>query len=246
MKKRPVRGLFVTGTDTGVGKSIITGALAGLFRKQGINVGVMKPVETGCLHDDGSFLPADGQFLKDMSGSDAPLEEIVPYQLKEPLAPSVAAERQGMNIDINHMVKKFEDLSLHHDLMLVEGAGGLFVPLFQKVFFIDLVKRFQLPLLIVSRATLGTINHTLLTLRAALTEKVPVAGIVIDNLSPERSVASETNPEVIARLVDVPVWGIVPYQGEIQPHVSYRETIIELGRSHLNEAYIAKLIPSKA
>jgi len=197
MKGYHARGLFVTGTDTGVGKSIVTGGLAGLLRKQGINVGVMKPVETGCLHDDGSFLPTDAQFLKDMSGVDAPLEEIVPYRFKEPLAPSVAAEREGITIDSNHLVKKFEHISRHHDVMLVEGAGGLLVPLYQKFLFIDLVKRFKLPVLIVSRATLGTINHTLLTLRAARAEKVPVAGIVINNLSPKRSVASETNPEVL-------------------------------------------------
>jgi dethiobiotin synthetase len=246
MKEYPARGLFVTGTDTGVGKSIVTGGLAAVLREQGANVGVMKPVETGCLHDDGSFFPADAQFLKDMSGVDTPLEEIVPYQFKEPLAPSVAAEREGITIDSNQLVKKFEHISRHHDFMLVEGAGGLLVPFYQKFLFIDLVKLFKLPVLIVSRATLGTINHTLLTLRAARAEKVPVAGIVINNLSPERSVASETNPEVIARLVDVPVWGVLPYQAEIQPHFSCRETIMKLVRGHLNEGYLSNLMPIKA
>jgi dethiobiotin synthetase len=246
MKGYQARGLFITGTDTGVGKSIVTGGLAGLLRKQRINVGVMKPVETGCLHDDGSFFPADAQFLKDMSGVDAPLEEIVPYQFKEPLAPSVAAEREGITIDTNQLVKKFEHISRHHDVMLVEGAGGLLVPLYQRFLFIDLVKRFKLPVLIVSRATLGTINHTLLTLQAARAEKVPVAGIVINNLSPEKNAASETNPEVIARLVDVPVWGVLPYQVDIQPHFSCRETIIKLVRSHLNEEYLSNLMPIKA
>jgi dethiobiotin synthetase len=246
MKGYHARGLFVTGTDTGVGKSIVTGGLAGLLRKKGVKVGVMKPVETGCLHDDGSFLPTDAQFLKDMSGVGAPLEEIVPYRFKEPLAPSVAAEREGITIDSNHLVKKFEHISRYHDVMLVEGAGGLLVPLYQKFLFIDLVKRFKLPVLIVSRATLGTINHTLLTVRAARAEKVPVAGIVINNLSSERSVASETNPEVIARLADVPVWGVVPYQVDIRPHFSCRETIIKLVRSHLNEKYLSNLMPIKA
>lgn len=246
MKNFQARGLFITGTDTGVGKSMITGALAGLLRKQGINIGVMKPVETGCLHDDGSFYPADGQFLKDISGVEEPLDDIVPYQFNEPLAPSVAAEREGVPIDINRLVKKFEDLSRLHETMLVEGAGGLLVPIFQKFFFIDLARQFQLPLLIVCRATLGTINHTLLTVRTALAENVPVAGIVINHLSPERTVASETNPAVIAGLVDVPVWGIVPYQDGIQPHISCREALIDLGQRHLNQAYISQLISGKA
>jgi dethiobiotin synthetase len=246
MKKYPTRGLFVTGTDTGVGKTIVTGGLAGLLQKQGINVGVMKPVETGCLHDDGSFLPVDAQFLKDMSGVNEPLEKIVPYRFKEPLAPSVAAEREGITIDSNQLVKNFEHIARHHDVMLVEGAGGLLVPLYQKFLFIDLVKRFKLPVLIISRATLGTINHTLLTLQATRAEKVPVAGIVINNLSPERSVASETNSEVIAHLVDVPVWGVLPYEVDIQPHFSCRETIIKLVRRHFNEKYLSNLMLTKA
>ena len=245
MKKSPARGLFFTGTDTGVGKSIVAGGVAGLLQKKGINVGVMKPVETGCLHKDGTFLPSDARFLKDMSGVDTPLDEIVPYQFKEPLAPSVAAERERVTIDINLVVEKFEHLSRLHDIMLVEGAGGLLVPLYQKFLFIDLVKRFKLPLLIVSRATLGTINHTLLTLRAADAEKIPVAGIVINTPSPERSVASETNPEVIARLVDVPVWGVVPYHGEIKPQFSCRETIVNLVEIHLNATCLSNLMPVK-
>jgi dethiobiotin synthetase len=246
MKNFSARGFFVTGTDTGVGKSIVTGALAGLLQKQGINVGVMKPVETGCLHDDGKIFPSDGRFLKEMSGAATLLEDIVPYQFNEPLAPSVAAQRQGMSIDINLVLKKFEELSRHHEVMLVEGAGGLLVPLCKKFFYIDLVKQFQLPLLIVSRTTLGTINHTLLTLRAALAEDITVAGIVLNHLSPERSVASETNPDVIAALTDIPLWGIVPYQEGIQPHGSCYEAILELGRRHLNQAYISQLISGKA
>ncbi|HPD61658.1 MAG TPA: dethiobiotin synthase [Thermodesulfobacteriota bacterium] len=246
MKKYPARGIFVTGTGTGVGKSIVTGGLAGLLEKQGINVGVMKPVETGCLHADGSFLPMDAQFLKDMSGVNTPLEEIVPYQFKEPLAPLVAAEREGITIDSNHLIKKFKHISRYHDVMLVEGAGGLLVPLHQKFFFIDLIKRFKLPILIVGRATLGTINHTLLTLRAARAEKVPVAGIVINHVSPGKNAASETNPDVIARLCDVPMWGVLPYQGEIQPHFSCREAIIKLVQTYLNERYFSNLMPIKA
>jgi len=246
VKGYQARGLFVTGTDTGVGKSIVTGGLAAVLREHGVNVGVMKPVETGCLQKDGSFFPADAQFLKEMAGVGLPLELIVPYQFKEPLAPSVAAEREGITIDSNQLVKKFEHLSHHHDVMLVEGAGGLLVPLYQKILFIDLVKRFKLPVLIVSRATLGTINHTLLTFRAARAEKVPVVGIVINNLSPEKNAASETNPEVITRLVDIPVWGVLPYQVELKPHFSCRETIVKLVRNYLNEKYLSHLLPIKA
>jgi len=242
MKRTHVRGLFVTGTDTGVGKSIVTGGLGAVLREKGINVAVMKPVETGCLQDDGSFFPADAQFLKEMSGADLPLEVIVPFQFKEPLAPSVAAEREGVIIDCNYLVNKYEQIASHHDFVLVESAGGIAVPLYQKFLFLNLIKRFKLPILIVSRSTLGTINHTLLTVRAAQEQKIHVAGIVINNLSPERSVASETISEVIAYLAEVPIWGVLPYQADLKPQFFYRETIMSLIRTHLNLEHLYKMM----
>ena len=242
MKGKQLRGLFITGTDTNVGKSIVTGGLAAILRERGVKVGVMKPVETGCLQEDGCFSPADGQFLKEMAGVDLPLEMIVPYRFKEPLAPSVAAAREGVEIDANYLIKKFEEISDHYDYILVEGAGGLLVPLCQRFFFIDLIKRLKLPLLVVSRTTLGTINHTLLTIRVARAEQVAVAGIVMNNLSPEKNIATETNPEIIAHLVDVPIWGVLPYQVALQPQFSYRGKIIELIREHLTMEHLFNLI----
>ena len=228
------RGLFVIGTDTGVGKTIVTGGLAAALREQGVNVGVIKPVETGCLQDDGSFFPADARFLKVMAGSDLPLDVICPFQFKEPLAPSVAAEREGTKIELDLLIKTFEQISAQHQFTLVEGAGGVMVPLSQTFLLLDLVKSFKLPVLIVSRAELGTINHTLLTLRALQAEQVPMAGIVINNFVAEKSIASETNPAVIARLAEVPVWGTLPYHSDLNPQYSGREIIIELIQAHLN------------
>lgn len=242
MKGNQTRGLFVTGTDTGVGKSIVTGGLAAILRESGVKVGVMKPVETGCLQEDGSLLPADAQFLREMAGVDLPLEIIVPYSFKEPLAPSVAAAREGVEIDSNYLIKKFEEISNQYDCILVEGAGGLLVPLYQRFLFIDLIKLLKLPLLIVSRATLGTINHTLLTVRVAQAEHVAVAGIVMNNLSQQKSIANETNLETIAYLVDVPIWGVLPYQIELQPRLSHREKIIQLIREHLTMEHLFNLM----
>ena len=230
MKGYQARGLFITGTDTGVGKSIVTGGLAGLLRKQRINVGVMKPVETGCLHDDGSFFPADAQFLKDMSGVDAPLEEIVPYQFKEPLAPSVAAEREGITIDTNQLVKKFEHISRHHDVMLVEGAGGLLVPLYQRFLFIDLVKRFKLPVLIVSRATLGTINHTLLTIEAARHAGISILGVIL---------TGEADPglaRVLENYSGAQVIAEIPKIEHLEP-----ATVSRLARAHFPKSVLARI-----
>jgi len=239
------RGLFITGTDTEVGKTIVTGGLAAILREEGYRVGVMKPAESGCAEKDGVLLPADAEFLREMSGTNDPLDTIVPYRFKEPLAPAVAAEQEGVLIDIDKLVRNFEELSCHHDFVLVEGAGGLLVPLCRDFLMADLIKLLKVPLLIISRANLGTINHTLLTVRYAQAEQINIKGIVINNLSPERTLASETNPGVIANLCDVPLWGTLPYHHDIMPHKLTGKMIASFIREHVNLEYLYSLIQNK-
>jgi dethiobiotin synthetase len=121
----------------------------------------------------------------------------------------------------------------------VEGAGGLLVPLQGKTLIIDLIKILKLPVLIVARADLGTINHTLLTVRCALHENVPLAGIVLNSLSPNKSMAEKTNQEVIAGLTDVPIWGVIPFQKNATPSESSKEKIAHLIENHLNLRYFS-------
>jgi len=239
---RRFNGLFITGTDTEVGKTIVTGGLAAILCEKGYNVGVMKPVETGCAGDEGTLLPKDAEFLWKMSRENEPLEKIVPYRFKEPLAPAVAAELEGVNIDIDKLVRNFEEISNRREFVLVEGVGGLLVPLSRKFLVLDLIKLFKLPILVISRAGLGAINHTLLTVRHAQAQKLTVAGIVINNLSPETSLAVKTNPEIIAKLTDIPIWGILPYQINLRPQASYRARIIRLIYEHLNLENFYKLL----
>jgi len=236
------RGLFITGTDTGVGKTIVAGGLAAILRERGVAVGVMKPAETGCALADGNRIPSDAEFLRAMSGVQDPLETVVPYRLREPLAPAVAAALEGVEISTHKLAEGFEEISARYDFTLVEGAGGLLVPLKEKFLMLDLIKLLKLPLLIVSLVDLGTINHTLLTVRCALTEKVAVAGIILNTLSSERSLAVKTNPEVIATLTDVPIWGVLPFQKDIRPYKSYKGKIIGLIRKHLDLDYFLNLI----
>jgi len=231
------RGLFITGTDTGVGKTIVAGGLAALLRERGVAVGVMKPVETGCALLDGNLVPSDAEFLRIMSGVEDPLETVVPYRFREPLAPGVAAELEGEQLSMDKIVKQFEEISARYDLTLVEGAGGLLVPLQGKLLVVDLIKLLKLPTLIVARADLGTINHTLLTVRCACQEKVPVVGIVLNNIAAKRSLAAKTNREVIAGLTDVPVWGVLPYHEDAAPRESSKTTIVKLIENHLNLRY---------
>jgi len=242
----PQGSIFITGTDTGVGKTIVAAGLAAILSEAGLDVGVMKPVETGCsLNADGTLFPADGEFLRQMSGTHDPLSLIAPYRFKEPLAPGVAAELEGKNISIQDVVNKFKQISRNHNHVLIEGAGGLLVPLSRNFLMVDLIKRLGLPVLIVARASLGTINHTLLTVRAAQAAKISVAGLIVNNVSPESGLASRTNPGMIARLTKIPVWGILPYRKGLKAEVSCRNKVTTLIRHYLNVKVLLRVIKAE-
>lgn len=228
------KGIFVTGTDTGVGKTIVCGGLSAFLRERGVRVGVFKPVETGCLQEEGTMYAQDGEFLRAMAQTNEPLDAVVPYRFREPLAPAVAAEREGARIDPARLMSLYQRIARTHDFVLVEGAGGLMVPLWKNYFMLDLVKDLALPLLVISRATLGTINHTLLTVRCAAAAGIQVVGIVLNHVLPENDRSAASNPQVIARLSGVPVWGVLPYDYEVSPTLSCEARIKEMVCSHLN------------
>jgi dethiobiotin synthetase len=155
------RGFFVSGTDTGVGKTVASCALVQGLRARGIDVGVMKPIETGV----GSDGPLDAQALREAAGVEDSLGEICPLQFALPAAPNVAAAAEGRGIDLAFLLRSFDALAARHDVMVVEGAGGLLVPTADTCDMGDLARQFELELIVVARMGLGTINHTLLTLR---------------------------------------------------------------------------------
>jgi len=193
-------GIFVTGTDTGVGKTFLACRIARIFRDAGYRVGVMKPAESGCAEIDGKLVPQDAVHLRDWSGCQVPLEKICPYILREPLAPSIAADRQGARIDIDHLLKIFNEISAAHDLMIVEGAGGLMVPLLPSYTYADFAKLLKIPLIVVAANRLGTINHLLLTLEHASCKALTTLGYVLNDLVAEPSLAAETNRETLSTL----------------------------------------------
>jgi dethiobiotin synthetase len=219
LKKNNLKAFFITGTDTGVGKTIIAGAIAAYLREQGRSVGVMKPAETGCRpmtrdqakkYAGGStkcvgseLYPKDAAFLKEASGTDDPLDMICPYRFAEPLAPAVAAERAGTKIKIAHIKEKLNTIAAGRDCVIVEGAGGLMVPLYKKYLFLDLAAELGLPLVIVGRAGLGTINHTLLTVHAARSRGLKISGIILNHTSKSGGVAEDTNPAAIKALTGI-------------------------------------------
>lgn len=201
------KGLFITGTDTGTGKTFVACSLAALLRDLGYRVGVMKPVETGCAERDGELVPEDALRLKEASGCAEPLEKICPYRLPEPLAPSIAAERVGVRIDIDHLLALYHEMKSKHDVTLIEGAGGLMVPLLPSFTYADFARVFKLPVIVVAANKLGAINHLILTLEHAACKELTVLGYVLNRVSANTSLAAETNREVLSGLTGAPCLG---------------------------------------
>lgn len=198
------KGCFITGTDTGVGKTIVTAALACALCNRGLRVGVMKPVETGCPLEGGRLLPQDSLFLRHISGCRAAEELVTPYAFPEPLAPAIAAELAGVTIDMHHICQCYERLCSEHDIVLVEGAGGLLVPLTQQLTMHDMAIALDLPVLVVARNILGTINHTALTVTVARARS-QVLGIVLNHTQLSDELAVRTNADALRR------WGKAPF-----------------------------------
>jgi dethiobiotin synthetase len=195
------RGLFVTGTDTGVGKTVVAAALARAEREAGRGVGYCKPVQTGLVPGE----PGDADFVAAAGG--VPVTEGL--RLEEALAPAVAAERAGVKIDVDALVSWCRHQAGSVDVLLVEGAGGLLVPLSGDATMADLAVRLGAEVVIATRPGLGTLNHTALTLEAARARGLPVAGLVICGWPAEPGITEATNLEKLAAMA--PVLGLIPF-----------------------------------
>ena len=212
-------GLLVTGTDTGVGKTFVACALAHALRAGGRRVSVMKPVETGVTE-----APEDARRLRDAAGDPASLDEICPYRLRAPLAPAVAARLEGVTIDLARLEALIRKRLENADVLLVEGAGGLLVPIADSVTWADLAARLGLPLLVVAANRLGTINHCALTAHVADGMGLSVAGFVLSSPVAARDPSADTNAEAITGLTGMPCLGELPHLADP------REAVLDVSR----------------
>ena len=201
------RGLFITGTDTGVGKTLVGAALARLLTSTGVKVGVMKPAETGV--EDVRLLGPDAQLLRWAADSELPAERICPYRLAAPIAPAVAASREQVRINYTDLLQTAQEIIAEHEFTIIEGAGGLLVPLAGGLLMADFAKALGLPVLVVCRPNLGTINHSLLTLFAARNLELPVAGYLINNMPENKGLAEETAPHTLASMTTDELLGVL-------------------------------------
>jgi len=198
--------IFVTGTDTGVGKTFVGCALAHAWRAAGRRVGVVKPVETGVERE-----PEDARALAHAAADVSALDDLCPYRFRAPLAPSVAAALEGRTVDVDRVAALIERRARDVDVLLVEGAGGLLVPIEGTTTWLDLAVRLRLPLLIVAANRLGTVNHCALTARVAAGAGLRVHGYVLSQPTPTTDVSAETNVETIAASTGLPCLGVLPH-----------------------------------
>lgn len=224
--KKP--GLFVTGTDTGVGKTVVACAVAACLSRAGQRVGVCKPVASGCGVADGGLVNEDAQLLKHWSKCEQPLEVINPIRYEKPVAPAAAASDSP---DWRVLDQALGELDRSHDCLVIEGVGGLLVPLDvndPKVAVLDLIRAIGYPVLVVARAGLGTLNHTAMTVRLLRESGCKVAGLVVNGgaggaggtggtggvgvpgVGDDLSLGS--NGDWLERMNDVEILGSTPYK----------------------------------
>jgi dethiobiotin synthetase len=220
--------IFVTGTDTGVGKTAVSCGIAAVLRRRGWKVGVFKPSETGCLPGPGGELqPDDALRLKFFADCHLDVRIISPYRFRQPLAPQVAAEQEGRHIEVTEIVRCYAAIAAAHDITLIEGAGGLLVPLSRGVTFADLASQLDVPVLVVVGSRLGAINHALLTMRYAQSAGLRVLGYIVNFPAAGDDLAATTNVAVLSEWLGPPL-GVVPYLGKLEMTEASRERLGEL------------------
>jgi dethiobiotin synthetase len=210
-------GIFVTGTDTGVGKTLVAAGLAAWCRHQGLDVGVMKPVASGCRSVNGQrpanrLVSSDAMLLRHAAGARDALALINPVCYREPLAPYAAERLCGRPVRWRAVAQAYARLRQRHSLMIVEGIGGLLVPLSKTRSVVDLIRLCRLPCLVVARLRLGTLNHTLVTVSLARRLGLDVLGVVLNPAEPPSAdaggrLAEQTNAAVLRRWLPVPLLG---------------------------------------
>lgn len=201
--------IFVTGTDTDIGKTFITAGLAATMQSLGYSTCVYKPVQSGAIEKKGFMQAPDLAFIKNI---DPYLNTYSSYLLKEATSPLVAAELENITIDKNVIKKDYEKISNDYDCTIVEGAGGLMVPIAPNFLILDMIKLLNIPVVIVIRPDLGTVNHTLLTINQALSAGINVRGIIINNF-PENTddISIKSAPRLIEEFSDAKILGVMKH-----------------------------------
>ncbi|MGA6993280.1 MAG: dethiobiotin synthase [Candidatus Deferrimicrobiaceae bacterium] len=214
----PRKAILITGTDTGAGKTYVSCLLGKAMREKGFAVRPLKPVESGCKPGaDGAPFPGDASSLREAFAPDLPLSAVCLYPLAAPLSPHLAAGAEGVAIDVDRIRSAIAGAAEASDIVLVEGAGGITVEICEGYSFADLAKDARLPVLVVAQNRLGALNHVCLTLHFLRSGAVPVAGVVLNDTTPEPFPARDGNEGEVRRIAGDRYLGRVPHGARSLP-----------------------------
>jgi dethiobiotin synthetase len=206
------KGLFITATDTGVGKTLVAGAIAKILSQKGKKVGVFKPVATGCKKTKQGLVSEDAEFLAHCADSKFALDIINPITFEIPAAPFACEKTENKKVTLKKIAAAYKQICSKTDFVIVEGIGGIRVPITKDTDVLGLAKSFNLPVIIVAKSKLGTINHTLLTIDAARQSGLSLAGVIINGYDEKtKDLAEKTNAEIIKKLGKVKIMAVVPF-----------------------------------
>jgi dethiobiotin synthetase len=219
-----VRGLFVTATDTGVGKTEVACGIVRGARARGLDAGAMKPAQSGVTPGE----PSDAELLRAAAGGADPPELVCPWSFAPPLAPAVAARLAGVELSLGGILEAARALAARHAALVVEGAGGLLVPLTERETYADLAVALGLPVLLVARAGLGTVNHTALTVEALRARRLAIRGVVLNRAAAAADPSEPHNAREIERVAGVPVLASLPFEPDPRARAARMDEIAAL------------------
>ena len=204
-----MKSLFITGTDTDVGKTYVTAGLAVTLRKMGVDIGVMKPFAAGSPQKKG-YKSEDVEILANAAQVSDPEKLMNPQFFKMPASPYTASKDLKVKVNVKSVITSFKKLSKLHSALLVEGMGGIMTPILKDYFVTDLIKEMKIPAVIVTRSKVGTINHTIMTVKMCQKYKIPIKGIIINNFDADGYKIKSLKRD-LENLTGVPILGTIPY-----------------------------------
>ena len=215
-----MKSLFVTGTDTDVGKTYITAGLAVTLRKMGVDLGVMKPFAAGTAQKKG-YKSEDVEILSNAAQVDDPENLVNPQFFPIPASPYTAWKNLKTKPKVGSVISSFKKLSKLHEMLLVEGMGGIMTPILKDYFVTDLIKELKIPAIIVTRTKVGTVNHTVMTVKMCEKYKIPIKGIIINNFDSDGYKTNELSRD-LKNLTGVPILGSIPFIEDMSDSSMYK------------------------
>lgn len=218
--------VFVTGTDTGIGKTYVSRFLLKKWNDQGLQTIGLKPIASGCEWIEGQYINRDAYILQQAASISLAYPQVNPFCLKSPVAPHIAAQKEKIKLTVQKICTHVQNIEkINYNAMLIEGVGGLMVPLNKKELQLDLIKYLNIPVLFVVGLKLGCINHTLLSISILKAYRISIKGWLINHIDPSTSCANENMATLKHYLKEIPYLGYVPFEGSVQEQTILKSTL---------------------